>query len=88
MWWKPKPDPNAALIESLRGEIQYLRQRHETDSQRVDRLMEALARRTGVDLVMPLPEPPPIEKVYVPNPWKDPNAVTSNFDAPRKGAIA
>ena len=79
MWWSHKPDPSVALIESLQGEIQYLRTRHEADSQRVDRLMEALARRAGVDLIMPLPKLPPPEKVYVPNPWKNPNAVTSTF---------
>jgi hypothetical protein len=76
-WLKRGPDAKDTLIESLRDEIVYLRNRHDTDAQRVDRLMEALARKANVDLIMPLPPPPPIERISVPNPWKDPNQVTN-----------
>jgi hypothetical protein len=78
-WLKRGPDAKDTLIESLRGEIAYLRNRHDIDAQRVDRLMEALARKANVDLIMPLPPPQPIERVSVPNPWKDPNQVTTQF---------
>lgn len=86
MWWKRQPSPDAkdTLIESLRGEIVYLRHQHDYDGQRIDRLTEALARKANVDLIMPLPDPTPIERVSVPNPWKDPNLVTDNFPEPAK----
>lgn len=80
MWWTSKLDKaRDELIAVLKLEIQALRQRHDTDRERVDRLMEALARKANVDLIMPMPTPPPVEKVYVANPWKDPNAVTDVF---------
>ena len=41
--------------------------------------MEALARKANIDLIMPLPAPVPVERVVVPNPWKDPNFVTDKF---------
>lgn len=84
MWWRKQPDAKDTLIESLRGEIVYLRHQHDTDCQRIDRLTEALARRANVDLIMPMPDAPPIERVHVPNPWKDPNQVTSNFASQEK----
>ncbi len=78
-WWHRKPavvDPNVVLIQLLKDEIARLHQQHNVDLQRIDRLMEGLARRANVDLVMPSPDLPPAEKVYVPNPWKDPNRAT------------
>lgn len=79
-WWKRQLiDPRDALISVLKDEIQVLRLRHDTDCQRLDRLMEALARRANIDLVMPMPAPPPIERTSLPNPWKDPNLVTDRF---------
>lgn len=77
MWWRRQQvDPNAALVQVLKDEIAVLRLQHDTDLQRMDRLMEALARRANVDLVMPVPIPPVIERTSIPNPWKDPNQVT------------
>ena len=78
-WWTRRPDAKDALIETLRAEAAYLRHQHDIDGQRIDRLTEALARKANVDLIMPLPEPVITERTYVPNPWKDPNLVTSNF---------
>ena len=83
MWWQRKPavDPNEVLIKVLKEEIAVLRLQHDTDLQRMDRLMEALARRANVDLVMPMPPIPQVETapIRIPNPWKDPNLVTDNF---------
>lgn len=82
MWWKrqAKVDPNAALVQLQREQIQYLMLQHDTDQQRMDRLMEALARRAGVDLVMPMPVAVPTSApIPLPNPWKDHNPVTTNF---------
>ena len=79
MWWRRKPDPRDALVTVLKDEITVLRLRHDTDTQRMDRLMEAMARRAGIDLVLPQPTPVAIPQVYVPNPWKDANLVTGNF---------
>ena len=78
MWWRKKhhTDARDALISVLKDEVTVLRQRHQYDSERIDRLMEVLARKSGIDLIMPTPpisvkmEPP------LPNPWKDPNPVT------------
>lgn len=86
MWWQrqSKVDPNVALVSVLKEEIQVLRLQHDTDLQRMDRLMEALARRAGVDLVMPMPLAPPAERVQMPNIWKDPNPVTGIFPQERK----
>lgn len=82
MWWhrQVKPDPNAALVAVLKDEIIVLRLQHDTDLQRMDRLMEALARRANVDLVMPMPVAVPTSvPIPLPNPWKDHNQVTTNF---------
>ena len=77
MWWQSKRDKlTDDLISVLKMEIDVLRKRHNTDCERVDRLMEALARKANVDLVMPLPPPVLTERIAVPNPWKDPNQVT------------
>lgn len=78
MWWKSQ-HLRDDLISVLKDEIAVLRHRHQTDCERVDRLMEALARRANIDLVMPMPSPPPIERISVPNPWKDPNPVSTTF---------
>lgn len=81
MWWRRQTvNPNEALIQVLKEEIAVLRLQHDTDLQRMDRLMEALARRANVDLVMPMPTPVAVSvPIPLPNPWKDPNHVTSNF---------
>jgi hypothetical protein len=84
MWWSRQPDAKDLLIQSLRGEVEYLRNQHSTDGQRIDRLTEAIARKANVDLIMPLPDPPPVERVTLPNPWKDPNPVTSQFKETRQ----
>lgn len=85
MWWKRQTvDPNAALVTVLKEELAVLRLQHDTDLQRMDRLMEALARRAGVDLVMPMPPAPPVERVQMSNIWKDPNPVTGIFPQERK----
>jgi hypothetical protein len=78
MWWRNKTQD--ALVQVLKEEVAALRLRHDTDTQRMDRLMEAMARRAGIDLVMPMPPPPPItEPIRIPNPWKDPDHVTDHF---------
>lgn len=65
------------LIAVQREEIVHLRLQHDRDRQRIDRLTESLARKAGVDLIMPPPElPPQPPTVPLPNPWKDPNPVT------------
>ena len=79
MWWQRKPDPRDALISVLKDERDVLRSRHDKDLERIDRLMEALARRANVELIMPSPPIPVVERIHVPNPWKDPNQVTGNF---------
>ena len=80
MFWQSKREAlQQELIGVLKDEIAVLRRRHDHDCERVDRLMEALARKANVDLVMPLPPPVPVERVSVPNPWKDPNLVTDKF---------
>lgn len=80
MFWQSKREQlTDNLISVLKDEIDVLRRRHVHDCERVDRLMEALARKANVDLIMPLPPPVPVERISVPNPWKDPNQVTSNF---------
>lgn len=81
MWFRrqPKVDQNVALVNVLKEEIQVLRLQHDTDLQRMDRLMEALARRANVDLVMPMPPAPVVERTPLPNPWKDPSPVTDKF---------
>lgn len=85
MFWQSKRDQlTDNLISVLKDEIDVLRRRHAHDCERVDRLMEALARKANVDLIMPLPPPVPVERISVPNPWKDPNQVTSNFPEPAK----
>ena len=77
MWPWRKFDPRDTLIEVLREEVRVLRSMHDKDTQRMDRLMEAMSSRAGFNLVMPPPDPPPpLEKVHVPNPWKDPNQIT------------
>jgi len=48
--------------------------------ERIDRLVEALARKANIDIVMPQPPPVPIERTITRNPWKDPNLVTGNFN--------
>ena len=67
------------LISILKDEIAVLRKRHNTDCERIDRLMEALSRKANIDLVMPQPIPPVMERVNMSNPWKDPNLVTDKF---------
>lgn len=80
MWWRSQSGKlRDDLISVLKDEIQVLRLRHQHDLERCDRLMEALARKANVDLIMPLPPAPPIERVSVPNHWKDPNLVTASF---------
>lgn len=80
MFWQSKREAlQLDLISVLKDEVQVLRKRHNTDCERIDRLMEALARKASIDLIMPLPPPVPVERVVMPNPWKDPNQVTSNF---------
>lgn len=80
VWWQSKREAiELSLIAVLKDEIQVLRKRHNTDCERIDRLMEALARKANIDLVMPLPPPVPVERISVPNPWKDPNPVTDKF---------
>jgi len=77
MFWNKRSDKlRDELISVLKMEVEVLRKRHDMDCQRIDRLTEAIARKANVDLIMPLPEPPPPERVSMPNPWKDPNPVT------------
>ena len=82
MWWHKQSDLKDDLISVLKDERDVLRRRHEKDCERIDRLMEALARKANIDLVMPMPVIPPTERTYTPNPWKDPSLVTGNFNSP------
>jgi hypothetical protein len=80
MFWQSRRERlQIELILILKDEVSVLRKLHDTDCQRIDRLTEALARRGNVDLVMPLPDPIPAERIFTPNPWKDPNLVTDRF---------
>jgi len=87
VWFWRKSELKDELIQSLQGEIAYLRKQHDLDCQRIDRLTEALARRANVDLILPIPDPPPPERVHVPNPWKDPNLVTDRFPESDSAAV-
>lgn len=84
-WWTSNTERLLReVIASQHSEIQYLRQQYAQTQERVDRLTEALSRKAGVDLILPLPPPiDPQPAPKFPNPWKDPNPVTINFD---KGA--
>jgi len=85
VFWQSKREAlQLELITVLKDEIAVLRTRHSRDCERVDRLMEALARKAGVDLIMPMPPPVATERVHVPNPWKDPTRVTGDFPEPAK----
>jgi hypothetical protein len=85
MWWNKQLDATRAdLVAVLKLEVAVLRTRHEKDLERVDRLMEALARKANVDLVMPQSPLPQVERTIVSNPWKDPNLVTDKFATQEK----
>ena len=80
-WFTSKSGKTEELLNRLisvqKEEILCLRVLHDRDRQRIDRLTESLARKAGVDLIMPPPElPPQPPTVPLPNPWKDPNPVT------------
>ena len=79
-WWWQNDIVQDSIVSVLKEEVSILHRRHQQDCERIDRLMEALARRAGVDLVMPVTAPIP-EPIHIPqpNPWKDPNPVTSAF---------
>lgn len=85
MWWmvtrarREVVIAQASLIGELKRVNEMLEDRHKLDCERIDRLMEALARRAGVDLIMPAPPLPEPERINLPNPWKDPNVVTDKF---------
>lgn len=87
MWWKVTKarievdEARKQVVAQLQCIVELLNKRHDQDLERIDRLMEALARKAGVDLIMPTLPLPPTEKVHVPNPWKDPNLVTDKFPA-------
>lgn len=75
-FWKTRRDE---FIESIKDEITFLRASSRLDRERVDRLTEALAAKSGIELMMPV-EPRPVVPVRpAPNPWKDPNPVSVNF---------
>lgn len=68
------------LIVNLKEQIVSLTRQSNLDRERCDRLMEALAAKANVNLIMPAPEIKiPMERTVTPNPWKDPNLVTDNF---------
>lgn len=83
MWWKRQSDTERLLqqlVSVQRDEISTLRHHNDTMRERIDRLTESLARKAGIDLVLPPPPlPPQPPQVPVSNPWKDPNPVTTNF---------
>lgn len=87
MWWRrTKLDITAtALIDSLKIQNQYLRDTLTHERDRVNRLTEALSRKAGVDLLMPIETPSPSPQPPLRNPWKDPNPVTSVFGPSNKG---
>ena len=86
MWWHSKLDRTRdALIDALKIQNEHLKDMLTHERDRVNRLTEALSRKAGVDLLMPVETPPPLSHPPSPNPWKDPNPVTSVFGPSNKG---
>lgn len=89
MFWRHDLDRTKdAMIQLLQHERKLLQDQLNRERERVDRLTEALARKAGVDLILPMPLPPIEPSVPMHNPWKDPNPVTSVFPrSTAKGAV-
>lgn len=83
MWpWRQHEDTE--IVKMLKLEIELERHRYDLALQRIDRLTEALARKVGIDLIMPQPEIAPIPALQIPNHWKDPNQITVNFQGDKQ----
>ena len=81
IFWRDRfEEVTLEMISTLKAEIERLHMLRATDMERIDRLVEALARKANIDIVMPQPPPVPIERTITHNPWKDPNLVTGNFN--------
>ena len=61
-WWQSRTEKLLReVIASQRDEVLSLRKLNDENRERIDRLTEALARKAGVDLILPQPPSPPLE---------------------------
>jgi hypothetical protein len=73
-----------AYVKLLESQVEWFKKQREQDRERIDRLTETLAHKSGFDLVLPVAPPPPVQGPVFHNPWKDPNQLSKPIEQEKR----